>query len=221
MLTLISLIVSVGLADSIDPAMIVPALHYGSRPHGGRRVAGFALGVFTVNLVGGLAIALGPGRFLLHLAPHLSARTTHWLELTGAALLLPAAIVLWRRRPGEHLPGTLERRLDRASPLVGGTIALLELPTAVPYFVIIAAVIRSHVGVAGTAALLAMYQLLYLTPVIAIAVISQRAFRSQGAWSGERLLAFFARYENRAIAAILCASALVLVVLGRSVLPTA
>jgi cytochrome c biogenesis protein CcdA len=214
MLALISLIVSIGLADSIDPAMIVPALHFGSRPHGGRRVAGFALGVFTVNLVGGVAIALGPGRFLLQLSPHPGERTTHRLELAGAALLLAAAIVLVRRHPAEHGEGRLQRRLDRASPLVGGTIALVELPTAVPYFVIIAAVIRSHVGTPATIALLATYQLIYLAPVLAIAILSRRAFRFHGSWSGVRVRSFLTRYENRAIAAVLCALALILLVLG-------
>jgi cytochrome c biogenesis protein CcdA len=221
MITLITLIVSVGLADSVDPAMIIPALHFASRPQGGRRVAGFAVGVGTVNIVGGVAIALGPGRFLLHLAPHPGAQTARWLELAGAALLLVAAIVLWRRPPGEHRPRTLHRRLDRASPLVGGLIALVELPTAVPYFVIIAAVIRSHASIAATVALLATYQLMYLTPVIAIAILSWRASRSEKGWSDETVRALLARHENRVIATMLLAVALVLFALGHSALSAA
>lgn len=216
MFALITLIVSVGLADSIDPAMIVPALHFASRPQPVRRIAGFAIGVFVVNVGGGLAIAVGPGRFLLRLAPHPGPRLTHWLELVGAGLLFAAAGALWRRRPRRDRSHNHGRRLDRASPLVGATIALLELPTAVPYFVVITALIRSHTSMAATTGLLALYQLMYLAPVIAIAILSQRAFRSQGVWSGDRVRALLARYENQVIAAISFVAGLVLVVLGHS-----
>jgi cytochrome c biogenesis protein CcdA len=216
MFALITLIVSVGLADSIDPAMIVPALHFASRPRPGRRIAGFAVGVFSVNVAGGLAIAVGPGRFLLRLAPHPGPRLTHGLELVGAGLLFVAAVALWRRRPRRDRSHKHQRRLDRASPLVGATIALVELPTAVPYFLVITALNRSHTGIAATTGLLALYQLLYLAPVIAIAILSQRAFRSHGVWGGDRLRALLWRYESQVMAAISLVAGLVLVVLGRS-----
>ena len=158
MLTLLTLIVSVGLADSIDPTMILPAVYFASRPDGDRSAAKFAGGVFTVNVIGGVAIVLGQGRFLLSLAPHLGSRTTHRLELAAGALLLVAAVVLWLRRPCPR-PATHERS-PHAAFLVGATIALAELPTALPYFVVIVAVIRAQEGIASTVALLSAYQVL-------------------------------------------------------------
>jgi cytochrome c biogenesis protein CcdA len=125
-----------------------------------------------------------------------------------------AAVLLWRRRRNPDQPRGSHERLQRASPLVGATVALLELPTAVPYFVIIAAVVRSHAGVASTIALLAVYQLIYLAPVVAIAALSQRASRSHVAWRGDSIRAFLGRYQNRLIAAILFLAAVVLLAVG-------
>lgn len=214
MLAVLTLIVSIGLADSIDPAMIIPALYFAASPRGARGVAGFASGVFVVNLVGGVAIALGPGRFLLDLVPHPGPTVTHALELVAGGCLLVAAVLLWRRRRQSDQPPGDHERLRHAAPLVGATVAMAELPTAVPYFVIIAAVVRSHAGVASTIALLAAYQLIYLAPVLAIAVLTERTSRSHEAWRGESIRAFVARYQNRLIATILFVVALVLLALG-------
>jgi cytochrome c biogenesis protein CcdA len=214
MLTLLTLIVSVGLADSIDPTMILPAGYFASRPDGGRSVAKFAGGVFTVNVIAGVAIALGPGRFLLSLAPHLGSRTTHRLELAAGALLLVAAVVLWLWRPRPR-PATHERS-PHAAYLVGATIALAELPTALPYFVVTVAVIRAQEGIASTVALLSAYQVLYLTPVLAISVLSRYASRADGAARGKRLRSLLVRYENRLVAAVLFFVGVVLLVLGQS-----
>jgi cytochrome c biogenesis protein CcdA len=214
MLAVLTLILSIGLADSIDPAMIIPALYFAASPRGARGVAGFACGVFVVNLVGGVAIALGPGRFLLDLAPHPAPPVTHALELAVGGLLLVAAVLLWRLPRQSDQPRGDHERLRHAAPLVGATVALAELPTAVPYFVIIAAVVRSDAGVASTIALLAAYQLIYLAPVLAISVLTERTARSHEAWRGESIRAFVARYQNRLIATILFVAALVLLALG-------
>jgi cytochrome c biogenesis protein CcdA len=212
MLSLLALIASVGLADSVDPAMIVPAVYFAPGPGGGRRVAGFASGVLTVNIIGGVAIALGPGRFLLNLLPNLGPSTTRDLELAAGGVLLVAAVMLWRRRP-HH--GPAKRRHSRhAAPLVGAGIALAELPTAFPYFVIIVGVIHAHVGVAATIALLSAYQALYLAPVLLIAILSGHASKSGGAGLGERVRTVLLVYENRLIATVLFVLAVVLLALG-------
>src|ERR1035441_2120484 len=69
MLRLIGLVVSIGLADSLNPTTIAPALYLAT----GRRARGelvrFTAGVFAVYLVGGAIIALGPGQLPLALVP--------------------------------------------------------------------------------------------------------------------------------------------------------
>ena len=140
--------------------------------------------------------------------PHEGTETTHLLELVGGGVLLVASVVLWRRRSSQS--GGSHPRLQRASPLVGAAIALAEFPTAAPYFVIIVAVVRAHASIAATIALLAAYQLLYLAPVLAISRLRECASGSRR----DRVGTFVVRYEDRLVAAIMLAVAVVLVALG-------
>ena len=61
MLVLLTLVVSVAAADSINPSTVGPALYFAVRSHAKRDVALFTAGVFTVSTVGGLVVVLGPG----------------------------------------------------------------------------------------------------------------------------------------------------------------
>jgi cytochrome c biogenesis protein CcdA len=167
-----------------------------------------------VNVAGGTAIALGPGELLVRLAPHPGPTVTHALELGGGTLLLLAAVVLWRRRSRSLQSFGRRHHVERAAPLVGASIALAELPTAVPYFVVIAAIVRARLGVVPDVALLALYELLYLAPVLAIAALCAYGSRGQASWRVERLRRRLVRYETTVLAAILFLIALALLVLG-------
>jgi len=81
MLRLIGLVVSIGLADSLNPTTIAPAMYLatGERPR--RQVTEFTLGVIVVYLAGGILIALGPGQLLLSLVPKPDAEDRHVIEI--------------------------------------------------------------------------------------------------------------------------------------------
>ena len=109
-----------------------------------RGLIGFIVGAYTLNLVAGILLAVGPGQAILAVIPKPGDETRHLLELiTGVALLVVAA-GLWigRERVAHHVTAN-EGRFDRSSLLVGAGIMLFELPTAVPYFAVIAAVVGS------------------------------------------------------------------------------
>src|SRR5947209_16427507 len=80
MLQLIGLVVSIGLADSLNPTTVGPALYLaaGNRPR--RSVIRFTLAVFVVNLLGGLVLTLGPGEAILALVPRPGATVRYILE---------------------------------------------------------------------------------------------------------------------------------------------
>src|SRR5579884_3233023 len=67
---LVGLMISIGLADSLNPSTIAPALYLAASEHPRRRVAEFTVAVFLVYLLGGALIALGPGQLIRSLAPH-------------------------------------------------------------------------------------------------------------------------------------------------------
>jgi hypothetical protein len=61
MLRLIGIVISIGLADSVNPTTIGPALYMATGERARGRVAEFTMAVFAVYFLGGAAIALGAG----------------------------------------------------------------------------------------------------------------------------------------------------------------
>jgi hypothetical protein len=91
-------VISIGLADSLNPTTIGPALYLAVSERGRRRVAEFTLAVFTVYLLGGIAIALGPGQLVLSVFPHPRHSAAHVLEIVAGVAMLGVAGFLWSRR---------------------------------------------------------------------------------------------------------------------------
>ena len=58
MFRLVGLVVSIGLADSLNPSTIAPALYFASGERARARVFEFTAAVFLVFLAGGTVIAL-------------------------------------------------------------------------------------------------------------------------------------------------------------------
>ena len=169
MLRLLGLVLSIGLADALNPTTIGPALYLAGGERPVRAVTQFGIGVFAVFLVGGVLVAVGPGAAVLALVPHPRATTRYVLETVAGAAMLVAGVLLWRHR------GRLsERELPtessgRSGALLGATIAIVELPTAFPYFAVIVAVVGSGLGVGRQIVLLVIYNICFVSPIIVIA----------------------------------------------------
>jgi cytochrome c biogenesis protein CcdA len=167
MLRLIGLVVSIGLADSLNPSTIAPALYLAT----GRRARGelirFTVAVFAVYLGGGAAIALGPGQLLLSLIPSPDRHVRFLIELLAGVAMLTAAAFLWKYRdrlsereiPASS-PGT------RSSAILGATITAVELPTAFPYFAVIAAIVGSGLGLVQQLVLLVLFNVCFVLPLL-------------------------------------------------------
>jgi cytochrome c biogenesis protein CcdA len=163
------IVISIGLADSLNPSTVGPALYLATTGHARRQIAEFATGVFAVNLIGGAVIALGPGQLLLALVPEPSKTTKNIVEVIVGAAILLAAIVLWtqrRRLAARSLPGATRR--SGPGLALGAGISLVELPTAFPYFAAIAAIIASDLAVPQQVGLLVLFNLAFILPVLAI-----------------------------------------------------
>jgi cytochrome c biogenesis protein CcdA len=173
MLRLIGLMISIGFADSLNPSTIAPAMYLATDQRNARgQVMQFTLAVFVVYLVGGLAVALGPGELLLHLVPHPRPGLKYLFEIIGGVVLLTLSAVLWTFRKllvGRQLP---EVHTDgRSSALLGATITAVELPTAFPYFAAIAAVVGSGFGVWHQVFLILIFNVAFVLPLLAIIAI--------------------------------------------------
>jgi cytochrome c biogenesis protein CcdA len=172
MLRLIGIVISIGLADSVNPTTLAPALVLATGEDGTGRhdVSRFTMGVFGVYLLGGLLIALGPGELVLDLVPKPSRHTGEILEVIAGAVLLAAAGLLWRHRVAlaEKQLTTMRGSNRRGGMILGATITAVELPTAFPYFAAIAAVVGSGQPVGDQVLLLLLYNVCFIAPLIGI-----------------------------------------------------
>jgi cytochrome c biogenesis protein CcdA len=169
MLRLIGLVVSIGIADSLNPTTIAPALYLAAGDGARRQLAQFTGAVFVVYLLGGLAIALGPGELLLTLIPRPGRHLSYLLETVAGGAMLAAAGFLWgyRSRLAEREPPEARMR-SRSSALLGATITAVELPTAFPYFAAIAAVVGADLSVMRIVFLIVVFNLCFIAPLLGI-----------------------------------------------------
>jgi len=168
---LVVLVVSVALVDSLNPTTIVPALYLATGPRPVRAVLGFAAGFFAVNMAGGAAVLLLGHRFARYV-PHPSHHVQHIGEVVLGVIAVAASAVLWHRRHRVDAAfARAETRVTRAAPLAGATLAAVELPTALPYFAVIAALAASAQRLPTDILLLLVFNIIYLAPVFAIAVV--------------------------------------------------
>ena len=173
MLRLLGLVVSIGLADSLNPTTIAPALYLATGRHARRDVAEFTASVFVVYLLGGLIILLGPGQLLLALVPHPGRHLSYVLEIIAGVSMVTAAAFLWSYR--DRLGRPRERKRfnprGRSSAVLGATITAVELPTAFPYFAAIAAIVGAGIGPSRSVVLLLIFNLCFVLPLIGIVVV--------------------------------------------------
>jgi cytochrome c biogenesis protein CcdA len=173
MLRLIGIVISIGLADSLNPTTIAPALYMAEGKRAVAEVVEFTLGVFAVYLFGGVLVLLGPGELILDAVPRPSHTARDIIEIVVGVAMLVAAAVLWRKRDRlgmarpEHRPPTQ----PRSSAILGATITAVELPTAFPYFAAIAAVVGSGYTLPRQIFLLVLFNVCFVLPLIAIAAV--------------------------------------------------
>lgn len=178
MIRLIGLVVSIGFADSLNPTTIAPALYLAAGDHARRQVAEFTAAVFGVYLFGGLAIALGPGELLLALVPRPGRHLGYILETIAGVAMLAAAALLWgyRKRLARSEAPEINPR-GRSSAILGATITALELPTAFPYFAVIAALVGADLNVIRIVVLLIIFNICFVLPLLAILAVLSFAGR--------------------------------------------
>jgi cytochrome c biogenesis protein CcdA len=172
-LRLIGIVLSIGLADSLDPTTLGPGLYLalGERP--ARRVLHFAVGVFAVMLISGLTVVLLPGQLLLHLVPHPRRIVEYWLETAVGAGLGVGALVVWRYRSILAARELFRARATsgRSSLLLGVGVMTVNLPVAVPYFAAIAAIVSSGRSLASQSACIALYSFCFVAPLVGMVVV--------------------------------------------------
>lgn len=216
MIRLAGIVISIGLADSLNPTTIAPALYLASGPQPREHVARFTLGVFLVYLVGGAAIALGPGQLLLSLLPHPDAAGRQGLEVGVGMVLVGVGALIWYHRDRlaeKEVPDFMQRPQSRSSTLLGASIMALELPTAFPYFAAIAAIVGSGVGVVRQLMLLVLFNVCFVLPLLGILfTLSVAPDRAQARLTRARL--FLHRHWPRLLSGLMLVVGVFITLMG-------
>ena len=166
-------IVAIALPDCINPSLIGGDLLLATGPHPRRRTTVFTLAAWMVTFVFGVVFALGLGDLILAVLPKPGPTVKYALIAAAGLVLVIGGTVIWVRRTTlvSDDPGEARRAASGSSALFGATIAGVELLTAFPYFAAIAMIVGSGVSNPEKLALLALYCIVYMLPLIAIAVI--------------------------------------------------
>jgi cytochrome c biogenesis protein CcdA len=181
MLRLMGIVISIGLADSINPSTVAPALYMSAQPGPRRPLSQFTAGVFIVYFLGGTLIALGPGELVLSLVPKPDLVTQHLLEVLAGVVLWAVAALLWvhRHRLGRKQLPTFNSQ-GRASWLLGATIMAVELPTAFPYFGALAVIEGSPLNLGSKIFLILLFNVCFIAPqLVMIAMLSIAGERAE------------------------------------------
>ena len=171
MLRLVILLTGIALADSVNPTTIGPALYLSTVERPVRRVAEFTAAFFAVNFLAGVLIVAGPGRLRVSLASRPDPELKHIIELIAGLVLIGVAVALFLGRTRLAAAGGSGRNLRSGHAwALGATLAAAELPTAFPYFAGLAAIVGSGLGLPRQLVLVLLFNLVFVTPLIVIAM---------------------------------------------------
>jgi cytochrome c biogenesis protein CcdA len=215
-LRLVGIVISIGLADSLNPTTIGPALYFATGERARGRVAEFTLAVFAVYFLGGAAILVGAGSLIRSILPHPHHHITDLIEVGVGVAMVAVSGMLWRYRSrlAERDPPDFDPH-GRSSWVLGASITAVELPTAFPYFAALAAILGADVDFLGDLILLALFNLCFVLPLLGI--VATLTFAPN---SSDRLLSmgrdFLQRHWPAVLAGVALIAGLFVILLGVS-----
>ena len=169
MLRLIGIVISIGLADSLNPTTIAPALYLATGERARDRVAEFTGAVFAVYFLGGAAIGVGAGQLIRPLLPHPHHHIADIVEIAVGVAMMSGAALLWRYRARLSMRDVPDFDPEgKSSWVLGASITAVELPTAFPYFAAIAAIVGSGLGPVRDLVLLFLFNICFVLPLLGI-----------------------------------------------------
>jgi hypothetical protein len=180
-------VVAIALPDSINPSLILTDIYLAAGPHARRRTAMFAITVFAVTAVGGVLVALGLADLVRSLLPSLSVKVKYWLFVAAGVSLALGATAIWVRRRelvARRRLATTKDHAGQSAAALGAGIGGVELLTAFPYFAAIGIVVGAGVSSPEKVFLLGLYNVIYVMPLIAIAIASAVMGTGAADWLG-------------------------------------
>jgi cytochrome c biogenesis protein CcdA len=174
-------VVSLAVADSINPLTIAAAVYLACADGPRAPAVAFAAGVFGMYALGGAALVVGPGQLLDGIAASSESAAFHTGSVIAGTGMVVVALILVRRRQTVRLTLPSGQLSTRSALVLGGSVTLLDLPTAFPYFAAIGVIAHSGAAIPSQLLLLLAFDLIYVLPLLLIAaaraLVGKRAQR--------------------------------------------
>lgn len=165
-------VLGLAVVDAINPSALAVALWWLARPGATPRLLAYIAGILIAYLPLGIALMLGAGALVHRFGDSLdhpvvlSLQLAIGLALLGYAVFAPKA----KAATGEHREPRVGGLLGML--LLGMTVTVVELTTAMPYFAAIAVMTSANLSVAQWLPLLVVYNLIFIAPPLLLVALN-------------------------------------------------
>ncbi|WP_342316053.1 GAP family protein [Lysobacter sp. FW306-1B-D06B] len=157
-------VLGLAVIDSINPSALAVALWWLARPGATSRLLAYIAGIFVAYLSMGIALMLGAGAVVRRFGDALdhpvvlAVQLAIGLSLFAYAVLAPKVSVAADTQREPRVGGLL------GMALLGATVTLVELTTALPYFAAVALMTAEGIAATRWLPLLLVYNLIFVAP---------------------------------------------------------
>lgn len=185
-----SLLTLLGLAllDSVNPSALMMTLYLLTTSSYLPKVLVYLATIFTVYLAIGILLMLGLNVLFSRVEDILNSPVAYGIQGVIGALMLLYALLAPDKPPREPVRLPLSQDLG-AMVLLGATVTVIELPTALPYFAAITVLTNLQLPVVQWLSVLLVYNVIFILPPLLLLGV-YRLF-------GARVRARFERYRER------------------------
>lgn len=167
-------IIGLGIADALNPFSIAAMAFLLTTDKPFERGATFIIGTLLVYFPGGIALLQGWTAVLKSILPSLPAWVLPAAYIISAIACFGFAFYLyWQTRSADGKLKTAPSNLSLMATLIFAIASTLsDLPTALPYFAAVNAISGVSTDLTHQLSLLAFYNLVYISPLILMLMIS-------------------------------------------------
>lgn len=181
-------VLGLAVIDAINPSALAVALWWLTRPGATPRLLAYIGGIFVAYLSMGIALMLGAGAFVHRFGGALEHPVVLAVQLAIGLVLFAYAVF------APKVPASDVQREPRGAgllgmALLGATVTLVELTTALPYFAAVALMTVEGAAVPQWLPLLLAYNVIFVAPPLVLVALNV-AF-------GRRLQGRFAQWRTR------------------------
>jgi cytochrome c biogenesis protein CcdA len=172
--SLLPSLIAIAALDSLNPTAIALQVYLLSTPRPVPRSLAFIAGIFSAYWTSGLLVILGLDKLIKSVIANagfsLSDSLVYTIQLLIGLILLIVGLTLKTSSQVEPVKHPKNLTIMRTF-LLGMSVTVLEIPTALPYFAAIEQIVRAQLDLLAIVSVLGLYNLIFVLPPIALVVL--------------------------------------------------